>query len=641
VDAKLFFILRKNQSRNMYYRYWLIIISFLSVGCVASQNTKTDQPNLSVKNTVSNYWQQHVDYKMDIDMHVKNHQYTGIQKLIYTNNSPDALYKVFYHLYFNAFQPGSEMDARLQTILDPDRRMVTDIGSKNKPIFQSRISMLKPDEIGFIKVQSLKLNGQKLNYKVQGTILEVTLNKPINPGDKVVFEMDFIAQVPLQIRRSGRNNRGGVAYSMTQWYPKMVEYDFEGWHADPYIGREFYGVWGDYDVTIHIDKDYMLGGTGYIQNPQEVGFGYENKDLKLSKPKKDKIVWHFNAPNVHDFTWVADKDFVHDTQQLKNGTLIHFLYKNKPSIKKNWKKMQPIAVKTMEFYNDFIGKYAYNQYSIIQGGDGGMEYAMCTLVTANRRFEGLVGTVMHEMAHAWFQFSLATNESKHEWMDEGFASFVEALASDKIMRNKGDFVFESAYNYYYYMANTRQEEPLTTHADRYETNMSYGINAYDKGLVFLSQLGYIIGWKSLEKTLKDYYKVWSGKHPSPNDFIRIAEKTSGIELDWYLNEFTQTTHSIDYAIENIDNKSISLKRIGQIPMPIDIEVTYIDNTKENFYIPLNLMLGEKQTDATLLDDWAWAYPTYSFKVLKEVKKVRIDPTNLLADIDKKNNRLSR
>ena len=166
------------------------------------------------------YWQQHADYTMDIDVDVKKHQYKGKQKLVYTNNSPDVLDKVFYHLYFNAFQPNSEMDARLQNIADPDGRMVTKSGTKENPVVKSRIASLKPDEIGYIKVKSLKQNGKKVNFVIDGTVMQVRLNQPIQPGEKVTFDMVFDAQVPVQIRRSGRNNKEGVALSMAQWYPK-------------------------------------------------------------------------------------------------------------------------------------------------------------------------------------------------------------------------------------------------------------------------------------------------------------------------------------------------------------------------------------------------------------------------------------
>ena len=582
------------------------------------------------------YWQQHVDYTMEIDMNMKNYQYKGKQKLVYTNNSPDTLNVVFYHLQFNAFQPGSQMDVRLQHITDPDKRMVITSGLEEKH-YESRIAKLKPDEIGYIKVNSLKQNGKDVKYEVIGTILKVYLNEPILPRAESVFDMNFKGQVPVQIRRSGRNNKEGVALSMAQWYPKMAEYDFEGWHANQYIAREFYGVWGNFDVKIKIDKDYTLGGTGYLQNPQEIGHGYEDKSRKLNLQKGKKITWHFKAPKVHDFTWAADKDYVHDIVKVPDGPVMHFLYKNKPQTVENWKKMQPEAVKTMQFYNEKIGKYPYRQYSIIQGGDGGMEYGMCTLVNGDVKLKSLIGTMRHEMAHSWFQFVLATNETKYPWMDEGFTSYISTMAANEFAENKNPFPFEGTYGAYTYLAKSGMEEPLTTQADRYNTNMAYSIGSYVKGQIFLSQLGYIIGKEKLGKTLKKYYEDFKFKHPNANDFIRTAEKVSDIQLGWYLNEWVETTHTIDYAVKSINGNTVTLERIGQMPMPIDLKVTYTDDTTENFYIPLMMMLAKKETKATTLDYWGWAIPTYTFKTAKPVKSVEIDPEHLMADIERNNN----
>ena len=367
----------------------------------------------------SGYWQQHVDYTMEIDMNVENFQYQGTQKLVYTNNSPDVLTKVYYHLYMNAFQPGSNMDMRLQNIADPDGRMVNNIGTKDNPIYESRISKLKPSEIGYIKVKSLTQDGKALKYDVVDTVLEVTLANPIQPGAKTTFDMVFDAQVPLQIRRNGRDSREGIALSMAQWYPKMAEYDFEGWHADSYIAREFHGVWGDFDVKITIDKNYTIGGTGYLQNPEEIGHGYSASGLTSNNSKGDKLTWHFKAPMVHDFTWAADPEYIHDSIQVPDGPMLHFFYKSTMDTESlnNWKKLQPTTVKLMQYFSENVGKYPYKQYSVIQGGDGGMEYAMCTLITGGRSLNSLIGVTSHEMAHTWFQFLLATNESKHEWMD--------------------------------------------------------------------------------------------------------------------------------------------------------------------------------------------------------------------------------
>lgn len=611
-------------------QYFISIFILTSFFVYGKQNkTKT---NVSSEKPISTYWQQHVDYKMLIDMDVETYQYTGKQTLVYTNNSPDVLNKVFYHLYFNAFQPNSDMDVRSRTILDPDRRV------------KDRINKLKPDEIGYIKVNSLMQNGTSITYETVGTVLEVNLAQPIQPGTSVIFVMDFNGQVPVQIRRSGRNNRDGVALSMAQWYPKLAEYDFQGWHADPYIAREFHGVWGNFDVKILIDKDYTIGGTGYLQNPNQIGHGYQTEDVKTTKT--NKLTWHFIAPNVHDFTWAADPDYVHDKFQVPNGPMLHFLYKDSPNNKKNWKKLQPITAELMQYFSTNIGTYPYKQYSVIQGGDGGMEYGMCTLITGGRSMKSLIGVTAHEMAHTWFQFLLATNESKNEWMDEGFTSYISDLALNTIMNKNSEHPTQDAYKDYIWLALSGNEQPLTTHADRYELNSSYGISAYRKGSVFLTQLGYVIGEDNLKQTLKKYFNDFCFKHPTPNDFIRSAEKVSGLELDWYLTDFGQTTNTIDYGIRGVGGISettvVSLERVGLMPMPIDVEVGYNDGTKEWFYIPLQIMRGQKPTakSTTILKDWAWANPFYSFTINKpkiDIKSVTIDPKNKMADINKDNN----
>jgi len=600
-------------------------VSFLMI--ISCAQTKDVSKKTASMSSVNNgYWQQHVDYTMDIDMNVNNYQYKGIQKVVYTNNSPDKLNKVFYHLYFNAFQPGSQMDVRSLNIKDPDRRV------------RDRISKLNDNEIGYIKVNSLKQNGTEVRHETVGTILEVTLNDPIEAGESVTFDMIFDAQVPIQIRRSGRNSKEGVALSMSQWYPKMAEYDFQGWHTPPYIAREFHGIWGDFDVTIHIDKSYTLGGTGYLQNPQEIGHGYEDVTKALNLPSGDKLSWHFKAPNVHDFMWGADPAYIHDVLKMDNGIDLHFLYKKTLASEylENWKKLQSKTADLMTYFSENIGQYPYKQYSVIQGGDGGMEYAMSTLITGERKFGSLFGVTAHEMAHTWFQFLLATNESLHPWMDEGFTSYISNKATAEILET-GANPNAGAYRGYNYVVQNNIEEPLTTHADRYHINTAYSVASYSKGSIFLSQLEYIIGAENTAKGIKKYFTDFSFKHPTPNDIKRSMEKVSGIHLDWYLNEWTQTLHTIDYGVKSVEGNRITLERIGKMPMPIDIEVTYKDGSKERFNIPLRIMRGNKPTSATVIEDWGWAIPTYTFTTSKNIKSVVIDKSNLMADINDENN----
>ncbi len=598
----------------------------------------------------TSYWQQHVDYKMDVKMDVKSYQYKGKQELVYTNNSPDTLRKVYYHLYNNAFQPGSEMDARIQSIKDPDPRMTHKIKVGETEIKESRIKNLKPNEIGYLHVSNFKQDGQPALAKEVGTILEVTLAKPILPNSKTTFTLDFDGQVPVQIRRSGRNNAEGVELSMAQWYPKLAEFDFEGWHADPYIAREFHGVWGNFDVKISIDSNYILGGSGYLQNKNEIGHGYQDPGITVVHPKKNKILtWHFIAPMVHDFTWAADKEYIHDVVKGPNDVELHFLYKNNPKYIQNWKNLQPKTVQLMEVYNKTVGNYPYKQYSVIQGGDGGMEYAMCTLILGQGDWDGLLGVTAHEMAHSWFQHVLASNESKHGWMDEGFTSFLEDYGLNEIADKKVENPFTGAYKGYFWMANSGKELPQSTHADRFDENRVYSITSYSKGELFLTQLMYLIGKENVLKTLKKYYADFKFKHPTPNDIKRSAERVTGANLDWYLTDWTATTNTIDYGIkdvkDNVGITSIALERIGRMPMPIDILVEYTDGTSEGFYIPLRMMSFEKENPTpaikrTVLNDWAWAYPTFEFSIAKpkaSIKKITLDPSGLMADVKPENN----
>jgi len=584
------------------------------------------------------YWQQRGEYTMEIRVDAENHQFKGRQELVYHNNSPDTLHRVFYHLYFNAFQPGSMMDVRSRTIEDPDERV------------GDRILHLKKDEQGYHKIRSLKQDGKELDYEVAGTILEVDLNEPIPPGEQSTFKMRFHSQVPLQIRRSGRDNKEGVEFSMSQWYPKMAEYDEHGWHADPYVAREFHGLWSSFDVKITIDSSYVLGGTGYLQNPDEIGHNYQKAGTKPDRPDSKKLTWHFKAPRVHDFMWAADPDYKHDTVQVEGGPLLHFLYQpyTPDTLIRKWKKMQPKIANAFQYMSNNFGQYPYDQYSVIQGGDGGMEYPMGTLITGDRGFRSLVGVTCHELAHAWYHTVLATNENMHAWMDEGMTVYASTQAMDHIFNRNRDNPQQGSYGGYYQLAEDSREEPISLHADFYYTNAAYGIAAYSKGAVFVSQLAYIIGQKTLDKGLRRYFQEWQFKHPYPRDFKRAMEEVSGIQLDWYFNLWLNTTRTIDYAIEQIESREdsahITLERQGKIPMPLDVRVTFKDGTQQLFYMPLRMMRGTKppqgDMERTILEDWPWTHPYYGFSVAtddKMIDSIMIDPAGRMADVDRKNN----
>ncbi len=581
------------------------------------------------------YWQQRGEYTMEVELNTENHQITGKQTLNYFNNSPDTLKKVYYHLYFNAFQPGSMMDARSRTIQDPDPRV------------GNRIVALSADEIGFQKIEKLEQNGEEVKWEVNQTLLTVYLNKPLYPGSSSTFSMDFTGQVPVQIRRSGRNNKEGIAYSMTQWYPKIAEYDKDGWMTDPYIGREFHGVWSDFDVKITIDSSFTLGGTGYLQNPEEIGHGYIDAS-QVKRPEGKKLTWHFKAPKVHDFAWAADPDYVHDIRKTKFGLELHFLYKNDSSIANNWQKLQSYTENSFSIVNEVFGKYPYEQYSVIQGGDGGMEYPMATLISGTGSFGGLVSVTVHESIHSWYYGLLATNENKYPWMDEGFTQFAQYYVLDSLFNRKLINPAIPAYKNYKRILKHPDYEPMTGHADFFHSNRVYGINSYYKGATFLSQLLYIVGEEVFYEAMRKYYYTWRFKHPTPDDFKRIMEKASDMDLDWYFTNWIGSSKTIDYSISEVKEEKKStvvyIERLGQMPMPVELEVTLTDGSKQLYYIPLFNMRGgkmfEKEKNVVRCSDWPWTHPNYRLNLpikLKNIQSMQLDPNQRVADIESDNN----
>ncbi len=591
-------------------------------------------------------WQQQIAYIMDVNLDVQTNLVNGKQTITYTNNSPDTLHEIYFHLYWNAFQPNSSMDVR-------SRELGTKIVGRNRDgserqdwdsRVQDRISKLQPNEIGYCKITSISMNGVALAGKEYETIEKFNLTKPILPKQTVTLQTTFEAQVPVQIRRSGRDNPEGIRYSMSQWYPKVVEYDYTGWTPNPYIAREFYGVWGDFDVKITLDKSYKIGATGVLQNAAEIGWGYDKEGTPLKEVKTPTRSWRFKAQKVHDFVWAADPGYQHITRKITDGPLLHFIFKNDNPKDPNWMTTADNCVRAYPFMKSHFGEYPWPSYSFIQGGDGGMEYGMASLVRS-----ASLGTAIHEWMHSWYQQLFGTNESLYPWMDEGFTSYAESLTTAWLLSKPG-FAFEDDYKGYFNLARSKFEEPMTTHADHYATNYAYSADAYSKGAVFLAQLGYIISDSLLHNTLLEYYRLWKFKHPNPNDFVRVAEKTSGIDLDWYKEYWINTTKTIDYAIDSMwydgSGTNVRIARRGEMPMPVDVMITFKDSSRENHYVPLNLMYGEKPTEDTLprivYEAQRWTHRTMVVKTthkLTDIISVEIDPSMRMADIDRRNNRL--
>jgi len=605
-------------------------------------------------------WQQRIDYKINATLDVATNIVKGTEDIIYTNNSTDTLRKVYFHLYWNAFQPNSSMDVRSRelgknTMTSRRGDIIKDWDAR----VTDRIQKLTPTEIGYQRVNQILIAGKAQKLIEHETILEVQLTNPIAPKATAKLSLVFEAQVPKQIRRSGRDNAEGVRFSMSQWYPKMVEYDYQGWNTNAYIAREFYGVWGNFDVSLQLDKNYTVAATGVLQNPNAVANAQGVK------------TWNFKGNNIHDFVWAADDHFKHLSKEVRKGLTIHVYYKEKDAKSDSaWANVLYAAEKALPFIEKNFGAYPYPQYSFIQGGDGGMEYAMATLIKGPS-----LGTVFHEWMHNWYQQILGSNESLFAWMDEGFATFAESKVSrwyDANAAAQSPFISEKAkvqviasvekakldlpltqagsYAGYMALAKSGLEEPASTHADHFNTNYAYSNAAYSKGATLLGVLGYVIGDSVRDAVLLNYYNTWKFKHPNANDFFRVAEKTSGIQLQWLKEYWVNSTKTIDYGLNDIqagnNTAIISIQRLGKLPMPIEVLITYKDGTTELHYMPLDLMLGGKGAESSVNrivhKNWQWVAPTYTFetsKPLSALKSIEIDPSYRMPDLNRSNNKL--
>lgn len=605
-------------------------------------------------------WQQHINYTIKAGLDVNTNIVKGTEDIVYSNNSTDTLTKVYFHLYWNAFQPNSVMDIRSREL---GKNMLTSRRGDQIPDWDARvkdrIQNLNPAEIGYQRVSQVMIGGKAQKLVEHETILEVQLSQPLMPKTSVKINLSFEAQVPKQIRRSGRDNAEGVRFSMSQWYPKMVEYDYQGWNTNPYIAREFYGVWGNYDVTLQLDQSYMVAATGVLQNPTATA---NAQGLKS---------WNFKGNNIHDFVWAADNKFKHLSKEVRKGLTLHVYYKEKDAKADSaWANVLWAAEKMLPFMEKKFGAYPYPQYSFIQGGDGGMEYAMATLLKG----PGL-GTVFHEWMHSWYQHILGTNESLYPWMDEGFTSYAEEaisyqydlefgpnspfinerekaqiLAGNERAKTQLPAVQYSNYMGYLNLAKSGLEEPMSTHSDHYNTNFAYSSASYSKGGTFLGFLGYIVGDSVRDKVLLNYYNTWKFKHPNANDFIRVAEKTSGIQLQWFKEYWMNSTKTVDYGLNDIQATAtgaiISVQRIGKMPAPVEVLINYKDGSSELHYVPLDLMLGNKVAEGgvnrIIHPECKWVQPTYTFettKPLSALKSIEIDPSHRLPDVNRTNNKL--
>ncbi len=601
----------------------------------------------------SDYWQQHVSYQIEATLLDSIHSLEGKLQVVYTNNSPDTLREIYFHLYNNAFRPGSMMHKRAQELND-------------QGLLQRFERYKTPADWGGYTINKVNVNGIDSRFIITGTVMKVTLAMPLAPKSQTTLAFNFFEQIPRQTRRNGWMNSDSIAYSMAQCYPKVCAYDREGWHNQEYIGREFYGVWGEFDVKLTVPAKYCLGATGQVQNPDEVKWGYEKiakgekKGVVYPKdyPRSGDVTWHFKASNVHDFAWVAH-NYIHEWDTWSDTVTVHCLYKTNEE--KEWKQAMKHTFAMLEHHSKAIGWYQYPNFYNTHSGDGGMEYPQLIMDGSPN-----AGLIMHEGAHQWFYGMLGSNETRYAFLDEGFTEFIEMVGMESYYGRHNErsphrdtswltkmFIPEydtrrNYYSSYFNLATDGYEEPLNIPHDWAREGVNAG-QVYFKTLNGLAQLEYVLGDSVFWAGMKEYFRRWCFKSPNLNDFKRAMEDVSGTKLDWYFDQWFHTTRTIDYSAYRVSSDelpdgsyktTVDLHNNDLGVMPIDLTLRYDDGSTGIATIPIALNQGtgyhKPEQGRLFFPSWDWVSTCYNGSITtpKEVSSIEIDTSFRLMDIER-------
>ena len=644
--------------------YWMILlVSMVTIDALAQKNIN-DIPYRNTNNPMywqnrkpdAAYWQQDVHYKIDARIDEEKHKIDGNQTLFYYNNSPDTLEYVYFHLWQNAFVKGSYLH-KLER------------ANHVKP----RLGKYEAQGLGCI-IEDLEVDGQNAEIELDNTILKIWLPKPLRPNGKVAFSIKFTTywdRGATRRRMKMYDAWGQMHYNGVQWFPKICVYDRKfGWDTYQHLNKEFYADFGSYDVTLNFPSNYVVEATGALLNRNEVlpkdlreQLDVKNfKDKKWNEPpsivtpyvKGQRKTWKYRANNVHDFAFTADPSYRIDTKYWNGIECVGLVQEPHAS---GWQTSADYVAKIIQTFSEDFGMYQYPKMVAADAADG-MEYPMLTL--DGGRSPGYKGLLVHEIGHNWFYGMVGNNETYRASLDEGFTQFLTAWGLTKLegslVRKKPKKLMSRSvynpttykdlrvYNRYVYTALNQNEKPLNTHSNDFSDALhhenGYGL-VYYKTATMLYSLQYVLGDTLFSNAMKHYFAQWRFAHPYFNDFRTSIINYTHVDLNWFFDEWLETTKTLDYGIGRIkkltgnDSFSIVFKRNGQMQMPIDFVVTAKDGQKYSFHIPNTWF--EKDFDGKILPKWyGWGgwNKTYDahIQVPSGVKTVEIDTSWRMADI---------
>lgn len=644
---------------------------------------------------VEGYWQQDVHYSINAELDEKTDIISGKEKLIYWNNSPDELTVAYFHLYQNAFQPGSYLD-KLQK-------------SNN---YRSGYGKYETQKKG-TEVLKMQVDGTDLKMELDNTILKVFLSRPLKSGESMTFDIEFKTyfDASSEVRRRMKIFNSGSFdtkhYDGVLWYPRISVYDRKfGWCKDQHLGKEFYGDFGAFDVELTLATNFVLDATGFLLNREEVlppalrqkldikNFAAkqwgEKASVIIPYDSTQKKTWKFHAENVHDFAFTADPTYrIGEAEvMLPNGNKVQCIALAQESHARGWQNAAEYAGLIIRTFSEDIGMYVYNKIIVADARDG-MEYPMLTLDGGND--PDYRELFVHEIGHNWFYGQVGNNETYRAALDEGFTQFLtvwglEKLEGDTMPEEK---IAEKGYagmfrkpnmardikGFRWYLADALESKDpqLNTHSNGFGGALHHGggyRQVYYKTATMLYNLEYVLGEELFIKAMQHYFDQWKICHPYFEDFRNSIIQFTGVDLNWFFDQWLETDKRCDYAVTRIKKSrpelksesgelaadsssgnpqeeskgeyfSITFKRKDRMQMPIDFQVIAKDGNKYNYHIPNDWFV--KKTDATVLPRWiGWdlLQPTYTAKVHipSGIQEVIIDTSGRLADINKLDNR---
>jgi len=440
---------------------------------------------------------------MDVTLNDQQKTLDAFAKISYTNNSPDTLHFIWFHLWPNAYKHDRTAFSD-QMLLNGE----TDFYFSDK------------EERGYIN---------RLDFKVDGTparledhpqhidIVKLILPEPLPPQTTTIITTPFHVKLPFNFSRGGYD---GETFQITQWFPKPAVYDRKGWHPMPYLDQgEFYCEFGDYDVHITVPKSYIIAATG--------------EQISVDSAS-DLATYHFQQKNVHDFAWFADKNFtvIQETVQLPSGKEVKvFTYSDHT---KDWSFVPGYAKQALEFYSEQIGEYPYSTMSVVKGPlstGGGMEYPTITIISPEIAGDKYLDEVVtHEIGHNWFQGALASNERNHPWLDEGLNSYVEKKYMLKFYSSnytqESELLFQTK-------VKRKTDQPANLHSEDF-SSLNYGLSVYHKTSEWMMLLERKYGEDSVRKAMQAYFQKWAFKHPYPEDFFAVLKEELGNDVASYI-----------------------------------------------------------------------------------------------------------